>query len=440
MFAVGLPSTDSDTYWQLATGRWMLAHRALLHEDIFSSTVAGTKFGIGEWLGQLALAGAYEIAGWAGLAVLRALCLAVGAFFLAQLARRGTPPWIALPLLVAALLVSKITWSDRPLLFTLALFPLLLAFLYPLAADPAASRRLYLLPPLFLLWANLHGGYLLGLIVLGVFAAQGLIAHGRRGVTLAIAAAASAAATFLNPVPLALVGSAREDVLHPPRFLVEFLPPDVLTPPGALFALFAIAVILSAMLRGGTLIEAMLLVPLLYLGMTAQRHMQFFCFAALPSLGPRLPSLVPPALRPPPLPAAVRVPTALVLLGAALGSVLLAPRAPDDRGYPSGALALLRQNSGILLNEYDWGGYLIFRVPERPVFIDGRYVPYLGGVLDDYRTILSLRPGWRDLVARYRVDEALLAPDRPLAAALREGGWQVRGEDPSGRWVLLAKP
>ena len=94
----------------------------------------------------------------------------------------------------------------------------------------------------------------------------------------------------------------------------------------------------------------------------------------------------------------------------------------------------------MLLNEYDWGGYLIFNLPERPVFIDGRYVPYLGGVLDDYRALVGLHPGWRDLLDRYRVSEVVLRMARPLAVALREDGWTVRAADPDGRWIVLVRP
>ncbi|HEV8536712.1 MAG TPA: hypothetical protein VGR87_13490 [Candidatus Limnocylindria bacterium] len=439
ILAVGLPSTDSDTYWHLATGRWMLEHRELLRQDIFSSTVAGTHFGIGEWLGQLAFAAAFATGGWAGIAILRASLIAVGSFFLARLARRGgTPWWISLPMIAAALLVSKITWTDRPHLFTLAFLPLLLDLLLPL--PPGPSRRLLALPPLFLLWANLHGGYLLGLAVLAAFAAHALIADGRRGLPLAVAAAAAVALTFLNPAPVELAGAAREDVLHPPRFLTEFLPPDVLTPAGALFAAFVLAVVGSALLRGGTLLEAMLLTPLLYLALTAQRHMIFFCFAAAAFLGPRLLSLVPAPARVAELPARLRVPTALALLIAAVLSAAGAPAVPDERAYPKGALAALRGGSGVLLNEYDWGGFLIFGLPERPVFIDGRYVPYLAGVLDDYRSLVGLRPGWRDLLERYKVAEILLAPQRPLVVALREDGWRVGAQDAAGKWIVLRRP
>src|SRR5437762_13786076 len=76
MFAVGLPSTDSDTYWQLAMGRWILAHGALLRQDIFSSTVSGTRYVIGEWLGQIAFAGAFDVSGRGCTVLLPALLVA----------------------------------------------------------------------------------------------------------------------------------------------------------------------------------------------------------------------------------------------------------------------------------------------------------------------------------------------------------------------------
>ncbi len=438
IIAVGLPSTDSDTYWQLASGQWMLDHREFLRQDIFSSTVAGTHFGIGEWLGQLAFAASFAAGGWAGIAILRATLIAISAFFLARLARRGeTPWWISLPLVVAALLVSKITWTDRPLLFTLALFPALLELLLSLPAG--FSRRLLVLPPLFLLWTNLHGGYLLGVAVFGIFAVESVLTNGRRGLPLVLAAVTCVAVTFLNPAPLELAGAAREDFLHPPRFLTEFLPPDVVTPAGALFAGFVMLVIGSALLRGGSLLEALLLAPLLYLAFTAQRQMLFFCFAATAFLGARLATLV-RSRRGFELPAPVRAPVAFVLVIAAVASAFGAPVRPDERAYPAGALEALRSDSGVLLNEYDWGGYLIFNLPERPVFIDGRYVPYLGGVLDDYRALVGLRPGWHDLLDKYKVTELLLRPERPLAVALREDGWRVRSSDRDGRWIVLVRP
>jgi hypothetical protein len=298
------------------------------------------------------------------------------------------------------------------------------------------------LPPLFLLWTFLHGGHLLGLVIVAIFATEGLITNGRRGLPLALATVACVAVTFLNPAPLDFAGAAREDLLRPPRFLTEFLPPDVVTPAGALFAAFLLLVIGSALLRGGSLLEAMLLAPLLYLAFTAQRQMLFFCFAATAFVGPRLTELVRESgrWRAFEIPAPVRAPIALVLVIAALASAFGAPLRPDESAYPTEALDSLRAESGVLLNEYDWGGYLIFNLPERPVFIDGRYVPYLDGVLTDYRNLVALRPGWRELLEKYKVSELLLRPHRPLAVALREDGWRVRSSDPDGQWIVLTRP
>jgi hypothetical protein len=437
ILAVGLPSSDSDTYWQLAAGRWMLEHRQLLREDIFSSTVNGTHLAIGEWLGQIAFGAAYDVLGWAGVVIVRAVCVGIAAFFTVRLARaNGAPVAVSLVLATAALAVSKITWTDRPLIFTLALFPLLLDVLFSLR--PGRSRRLLVLPPLFLLWASLHGGYLLGLVVVAIFAVHALLTTGRAGVPLLLTTMACAAFTFVNPAPLEVAGAAVG--VAPPRSIAEYAPTDVLTPAGAVFAAFVLATVATALLRGGTLLEALLLPPLLYLSLSAQRHMFFFPIATLPFLAHRVGSLLPASLRVERLRRPIGVPIAIALGLAAVAAAATAPTAPDDTAYPTEAVASLRDHRGVLFNEYDWGGYLIFALPERPVFIDGRYIPYVGRVFADYRTLVGVAPGWREVLERYRVAEALLEPSRPLAGALREDGWRVRAEDRAGHWVLLARP
>jgi hypothetical protein len=129
---------------------------------------------------------------------------------------------------------------------------------------------------------------------------------------------------------------------------------------------------------------------------------------------------------------------AAVLCVIALASLVAVPSQPDESGYPTGALVALRSGSGTLLNEYDWGGYLIYRAPERKVFVDGRLFPYLPQVLADWDNAVQLRPDWREVLRRYDVAEVLLRPSRPLVVALREEGWPVRAE--GSNFVLLARP
>lgn len=442
--AVGLPSRDPDLYWHLASGRWMLDHAALLRHDVFSYTIAGQPYSVGEWLGQVVLTLAYQAGSWQGIAVVRGVLIAIAAFFITRSALRlGAPPLAAILVAAAALALSMQSWGDRPQLFSLALFPAVLDLC--LAARAGDRRALWALPPLLLLWTNLHGGYALGLAAIAAFTVEALLSRRAQARGFVVAAALSLAASFLDPGALGL-GSAASHVLRPPRSIAEEMPPDVLRPAGMLLALFIAATVGLALATGGgraRLLQALLLVPILWLALSAQRHMHWYAFAAAPFLaaqGAQVWSRLRPAgmterILPPRAAAAIT----LALLLVALVSSAWAPRAPDETPFPASASGALRSGSGNLLHEYDWGGWLVFRHPERPVFIDGRLFPFVPGIFDDYVEMTDLRPAWREVLDRHAIREVLLRPHRPLVQGLREAGWSVRAEE-AGRWILLRAP
>ncbi len=434
--AVSLPGGDPDTYWHLASGKWMVEHGQLLRTDVFSSTVNGAPYSVGEWLGELAIYGAYVLGGWAGIAMLRATLVAVGAFFIMRVALRAAPAPFAVAVAAIALALSEITWTDRPQLFTFALFPLVFELL--IVARAGRSRLLFIVPPLILVWTNLHGGYALGLALVAIFAAEAVLTH-RNALPFAATAVLALAASFVDPGSLGL-GAAAAHATSPPRFIVEEAPPDVLRPAGFVFALFGLATLGLALARGGTLLDALLLVPLFWLGLSAQRHMPYFALAATPYIAAGLSELWlrwrPASRFALPRPVIVGVGAGLVAMVAA--SVATAPFAPNESYYPTTVRAKLAATSGNLLNEYDWGGYLIWRVPERPVFIDGRLFLFLPDVLTEYEEMVFVRPGWRDQLDRHAIAQVLLRPDRPLVAALRDLGWTVVAEDATG--LLMQRP
>ena len=437
--ALATPPADPDTYWHLASGKWMLEHGALLRADVFSSTVHGQPYSVGEWLGQIVMYAAYLGGGWSGLVVQRGLLVGVCAFFLTRVAlRAGAPVIVAVPVTCAALILSEIVWTDRPHLFTLALFPLLLDLL--LLARAGRIRLLLAVPPIILLWTNLHGGYAVGLALVGIFTLEALLTR-RSFMPFVITAATAFAASLVDPGSLGL-GAAAAHATAPPRFIVEESPPDVTRPAGFLFAAFIIGSLALAMRGGGTLLDLLLLAPLLWLGLSAQRHMPYFAFAAVPFISAALPRAWPPLerwlARRRPYPRVAVAGFGAGVAAMALIGLAFVPSAPNERAYPTAALDAVRSSSGVLLNEYDWGGYLIWRAPERQVFVDGRLFPFLPEVFADWREGVELGPRWKQVLDRYNVAQVLLRPDRALVSALREQGWRVVTEDE--RAVLLERP
>lgn len=501
--AVGLPAGDPDMWWQLASGRWMVEHRDGIRVDVFSSTATGEPYALGEWLGEVILYGAYATLGWMGVALLRAGLVAVAAFAVTRLALRGAPARVAIPVAALALLLSKPTWTDRPQLFTLALFPVLLDLCF--AARGGSRAALSALVPLVALWSNAHGGYALGIAIVWIFAAEAVV---ERRPALGWLAAAAATTLLVSALPGALpLRRAAAHIAGPTVRIVEESPIDPLTPFGALFALFLGAMLLTLLLRGGTLLHAFVLVPMLGLALTAQRHVPLFGFAAVPLLAGPLTVLVedvgttlkrviaggvaadkeaggsPSGLyvfpyqpgtdpyRPgterhtrsnetpagpdpatgtpagpepevPPRPSSKSsFPLALAAalwLGALASIATVDPR-PDLTPYPAKAVPALEASRGVLLNEYDWGGYLMWQVPSRPVFVDGRLFPFAGnGVMRQYQEAMHVLPSWRAVIERWNVAQALLRPDRALVQALRDDGWTVGVQDRD--FVLLERP
>lgn len=440
--AVGLPASDPDMWWHLASGRWMVEHRDVLRVDVFSATVTGTPYALGESLGEVLLYLTYAAGSWSGVAVLRAALVALASYAVSRVALRFAPARVALPLAVVAVVLSKPTWTDRPQLFTLALFALTLELLF--AARAGSRRALVATVPLVLVWSALHPGYAIGLALIWLFGLAALVER-RDATAFLVAAFLATVVVTVDPVALSLartvghVGSAM-------RGIVEESPVDVLTPFGALFALVLAGSLFVLLIEGGDVLTVFVLVPVLGLALTAQRYIPLFGIAAVPFVARSLAALISRAARDtarssarePFTPSASAAFIGVLWIGA-IASIATADPRPDLRAYPVVATTALRTTSGIVLNEYDWGGYLIWNVPQRPVFVDGRLYPFLeDDALGGYRRAINVLTGWHSVLDRWNVTQALLKQDRPLAQALRDEGWTVLAED--RLTVLLQRP
>src|SRR2546428_7737858 len=192
--------------------------------------------------------------------------------------------------------------------------------------------------------------------------------------------------------------------------------------------------------------EVVLFRPVLLVAMTAARHTPFFAVASAPYLAAHAPlaiGVIAARLRiPARLPTfAPRVPslrvdlvTAAIALAAIIGAGSIARGEPNLGPYPAGVLSSLPPGPGVV-NDYDWGGFLIWYAPATPVFIDGRLFPYTGDALADYETLVSLGPTWRDVLARRGVRALLMKPGSPIAVRVRDLRWPVVSE--SASYVLF---
>ncbi|TMB79032.1 MAG: hypothetical protein E6J52_03480 [Chloroflexi bacterium] len=459
--------SDSDMFWHLEQGDWTISHGMVLTTDIWSFTRAGATYNTGAWLGDVVMSTAYgpqpvtgtfsgtdsSGLGWLGLDILRAVLVGFAAFFTARITLRVQPHlgWAAVPVL-GTILVSRMVWGDRPQLFTLALFPLVLDLLFAWRLE-GRTRALVALPFVFVLWANLHNAFVIGLVAVAIFAIDAWLEGERRMRVPALATlVACVVATQLNPAGGGAVARAAAYGALLPGWIVEDRALDVLSGAGLVFATLLLAAIAAAMLRGREGIAARLGAPLLWPGLIApftvlalaiQRETPYACMVLAPFVAAMVPDAIGrPRIVAPVVPRVIGLAIVVVLAVAlALEAALAAPREPDLGAYPVGAVPLLGSLQGRphLLNEYDWGGYLIRYAPTYPTFIDGRgEAVFVPDVLSEFQRVVALAPGYRDVLKKWDIALVLLRPDRPLVGALREDGWRVLGED--ARWVMLSRP
>ena len=483
------PVSDSDFFWHLAIGRDIAAH-GIPRVDTYSWTVAGRAVLPDQWLGELLLYAAYAIGSWGGTIALRALTVGaiVGIVVWTALAERPTRPFIAVLASLPAIAVSRFAWTDRPEVFGLLCFTILIALLRAVRRGPFMAFALSV--PLVLLWTNLHGSYALGLGLVIVVAIERAVVDATRRRRYAAVAIAALVATFVTPAGLATWTSSGGHFLSPPRFVQEEGTPDVTTVPGLLFSVALLATLATAMLapraRGReVLFEIAVLVPVAFVSLTATRHLVFFPIAAAPFLSlhgpdawaegvrtlreawgdalrgmpiairtgmnasrtrgsraqrdPR-PYVVEGGTREHAMPLgrlAVEATAGVVAFAMLIAGIATSPPDPDLSDFPLSALPQLPAGPG-LLNRYDWGGFLIWYAPATPVFVDGRLFPYVGEALDDYRAVIGLHTDWRQVLAKRGIRTVLVAPSDAIAVEGIALGWPILARTPE--WVMLRVP
>ena len=164
---------DPDTLWQVTVGQGIIDQRAVPHTDIYSFTMRGQPWISTQWLAQVMYAVCYNVAGWAGPVVLAATAIAATFALFARALRRHLVDTTTLIFALGALALMLPHLVARPHVLAM---PVMVAWVGGLVA--AMDRRdapSFALLPLMVLWANLHGGFVLGLALTAPFALDAVV-------------------------------------------------------------------------------------------------------------------------------------------------------------------------------------------------------------------------------------------------------------------------
>jgi hypothetical protein len=457
---------DAGIGWHIRTGQQILATHAIPRVDSFSSTMAGRPWFAWEWLYDVAVGQLDATLGLNGVVWLTAVVIAtVFAWTFRLLIARGTNLFVAVVLVLLALSASMIHFLARPhvvsWLFTLAWFWILDSSERE-CVDGQRGRRLWALPVLMLGWVNMHGGFLVGFVLLGIFLlgagwswftakesriedALQKIGASKRVWNLVWVGLLSTATSLVNPYGWKLYAHVYSYLSN--RFLMdhieEFRSPNFHGVAQKCFlALLIIAVAVLAF-RGRELrtSEGLTVLFAVYAGLYASRNIPVSSILLVLVVGPLLSasrlaqgffqrmSAVEVGLRGHVWPILAIVGTlAIAANGGRAGSSLAMDAHFDPRRMPVEAVNYLEKSDlkGPVLTPDYWGGYVIYRLyPRTRVVVDDRHDLYGEQFFKSYLKMMHGERGWEEFLRTYETSCVLVPRDAALVSLLGETkGWK----------------
>jgi len=434
------PVTDPDLWWHLKTGEFIAANHHVPRTDPFSFTRAGQPWVNHEWLSDWLIFKLYQYSGLAGLDAVFGAVLTL-ALFVVFLRACGSP-FVAGLFTVWGAIASAPSWGVRPQMLSLLLASTFLWILERTERNPKAA---WWMPALMLLWVNLHAGYVLGMALIVLFA-MGLaleVACGRRLWAeisgqiraLGIALIACCAIVPLNPNGLKLYwypfATVRSHAMQ--AYIAEWFSPNFHEAKFLPFLLIVLAIVVfmaSAPRRMRTP-QLLLLMATTWMALHASRHIPIFVLVAVPVLcglaEPTFASRV--VFRRKSGHNVVNQAMNYAVLCALLVFATVRTRAViqslsevEAQNFPAEAVRFVQEQhlAGPILNHYNWGGYLIWKLyPRYRVFIDGRADVYGDKFMDQFAELYYVKKSdWGARLNDYGIQTVMMPPDAPLVGAL----------------------
>jgi hypothetical protein len=422
-------SYQTDLWHHLARGREICATGTIISHDVFTYTVAGQAFVDNNWLTQIAGWQIYRLGGMELVQAINSLLLATTVAILVGLGvRLGASPRVAAGVSLAMVVGLSQTLLIRPQTVSMLLFATLLLVL-------VTRRALWTAPLIVMLWANVHGGFPIGLVLIGCFVLAGHVKWWWGGL--------AAIATLANPygwgVYAYVLNTSNRATT---RVIQEWLRPDVFSFYGAFWLATIVSVLTLAILRRRELKAWMWIVVAAFvvISCTSVRMNIWWYLAAAPIAM----ALWPRSQREPAEPSALAI-AFYSLIVLAMITCLPAMQSlnpvftvrPTDRTEDRLAeLVPQIPADARVFCRLEWGEYFGFALPwKHSVFMDGRIEIYGDQIWDEYRRISSAESDWQELLDRHGVNVLVL--DTTYHAGLidrmkNNAGWRLQASSGTG--------
>jgi len=461
VFAMAMrPSLDSDTWWHLRAGEWILDARTVPQTDPFSYTRQDADWRYPGWLVEAPMALIYRFLGAGGLNLWTALMVTLAFVFVWG----RLSGWVFLRAFVTILAAAAagIYWAARPYLVSFLLTAIFLWILEGYRWDRPdickSKKRLWWLPVLMIVWANSHGGFITGFILLGVYGLSGLkdwlvsrtalreskflwLVWIGVWMILAVCLNPSGPVMLLYPFQTVSIGALSQ-------YIQEWQPPDFHSAQVQPFIWLLLALIgsLGISRRRIALSDFLLAAGFAYLSFSAARNIALFALAVPLVITRHAAPVMEGMARITGLGSGSAIPNQRMqrLNWAILGLIVLAVLIKAATAFsteanlieirktmPVDAVNFIRSTRppGRLFNSYNWGGYLLWELPEYPVFIDGRTDLYDDEMVAEWLQIIRAEAGWQAALDQREVRLVLVEAGTPLAEKLAQAGWELFYED-----------
>ena len=478
---------DGDTGWHIRNGEHILQSRSFPRSDYFSYTNYGRAWFAWEWLADVVLAILHKYAGLNGIVVWANLIFALTYTTLFRwMIRRGGNVFVCLAYSAIASFASAVHWLARPHLFTMLLVLIWYILLESTQnhgmISTGISRKTFLIfPSIILIWTNLHGGFVVGLILLLIYAFGNYLTSltssqpdlrvtcrklSRHFAWLSLICLV---VTAINPYGILVHKHIFDSYLHSQDLIdkiTEFASPNFHTAVVKFFELLVLSsvVVVGISYRRLSFIEIGIMLFWTHMALFSVRHVPLCSLMMAPILVGHLtnyfrrleteekvrqwvvsfvsrfnhysanildfekqfPGNLYPCL------------LSLLMIGICLNQGYLAGNKMlsfgfDSKQFPVKASSFIESHSlkGNLLTTDYWGGYMIYRFyPQTKVFFDGRSDMYSREFMREYESLINLEYSWKSVLQRYDVRWILLPVNYGLASALKEiPNWQVVYDD-----------